>query len=84
MFRYVLASLLLVWPVAADDITVEVNFNDHQQIWEGFGVNYVETSQTPDYEKWPQEYGGFSTLSEARRQETVAGAGSPQPPDPSV
>ncbi len=39
--------------------------------WDGFGVTYVEASQTRDYAKAPQEYGGFSTLSDARRAEIL-------------
>ncbi|MFN2228180.1 MAG: hypothetical protein ACK2VA_00290, partial [Anaerolineae bacterium] len=36
--------------------------------WDGFGVNYVEASQTRDYQVEPQEYGGFSLLCEGDRQ----------------
>ncbi len=61
-----LSILGLLAPVLfADDITVEINCNDQRQTWDGFGVNYVETAQTPDYQTWPQEYGGFGALSEA-------------------
>lgn len=50
---------------------VVVNFDKPLQVWDGFGVNYVETSQTRDYGKWPQDYGGFSTLTEKQRQEIL-------------
>ncbi len=50
---------------------VTVNFDKPLQVWDGFGVNYVETSQTRDYSKWPQDYGGFSTLTEKQRQEIL-------------
>jgi O-glycosyl hydrolase len=48
-----------------------VDFGSVLQAWDGFGVNYVETCQTRDYAADPQEYGGFSTLSEKERQEIV-------------
>lgn len=51
--------------------TVRVDFDKHLQDWDGFGVNYVEAAQTRDYNKDPQDYGGFSTLDEAKRQEII-------------
>jgi len=48
-----------------------VHFDQKLQDWDGFGVNYVEVTSTRDYKKMPQEYGGFSTLSEKQRQEIV-------------
>lgn len=50
---------------------ISIYFDRPLQEWDGFGVNYVETSQTRDYDKWPQDYGGFSTLSETQKQEIV-------------
>ncbi len=52
-------------------IPAVVDFSAKLQAWDGFGVNYVETSQTFDYEKWPQDYGSFSVLSEASRKEII-------------
>jgi hypothetical protein len=49
----------------------KVDFTEKLQQWDGFGVNYVETSQTFDYEKWPQDYGGFSFLSEESKDEII-------------
>lgn len=49
----------------------EVDFARHLREWDGFGVNYVETCQTADYTENPQDYGGFSTLSEEKRQEIL-------------
>ena len=49
----------------------EVHFDQKLQDWDGFGVNYVETSSTRDYQRNPQEYGGFSTLTEKQRQEIL-------------
>lgn len=52
-------------------IPAQVDFSTRLQAWDGFGVNYVETSQTFDYEEWPQDYGSFSILSEASRKEII-------------
>jgi O-glycosyl hydrolase len=52
-------------------VRAEVDFAKHVRIWDGFGVNYVEVAQSVDYRKDPQEYGGFSLLSEEQRQEIV-------------
>jgi hypothetical protein len=49
----------------------QINFADKIRDWDGFGINYVEAAQTRDYQADPQEYGGFSTLSEAERQEIL-------------
>ena len=53
-------------------IQAEVDFSKRLRQWDGSGVNYVETCQTRDYEAWPQDYGGFSTLSETNRQQVIA------------
>ena len=45
-----------------------VDFSKTIREWDGFGVNYVEVAQTRDYDGDPQEYGGFSILTEAQRQ----------------
>jgi hypothetical protein len=47
---------------------IQVDFSRPLRDWDGFGVNYVEASQTRDYDAEPQEYGGFSLLSERDRQ----------------
>jgi O-glycosyl hydrolase len=49
-------------------IRATVDFGQQVRAWDGFGVNYVETAQTRDYAADPQEYGGFSLLTEDRRQ----------------
>jgi hypothetical protein len=46
-----------------------IDFNKPLRTWDGFGVNYVETSQTFDYKKKPQDYGGFSLLKESDKIE---------------
>lgn len=48
-----------------------VNFEKKIREWDGFGVNYVETAQTPDYQEKPQDYGGFSILSESSREKIL-------------
>lgn len=52
-------------------VRASVDFSHALRSWDGFGVNYVETAQTPDYSADPQEYGGFSLLSESDRQEIL-------------
>ncbi|MCW5977513.1 MAG: hypothetical protein KIT09_05525 [Bryobacteraceae bacterium] len=76
--RWNLAALALCLPAApayaqprAAPVQAEVDFAQTLQDWEGFGVNYVEAAQTRDYHKRPQEYGGFSTLSEEKRQQIL-------------
>ncbi|MFN2154915.1 MAG: hypothetical protein ACK2UX_06740 [Anaerolineae bacterium] len=46
----------------------QVDFSTSLREWDGFGVNYVEASQTRDYQVEPQEYGGFSLLCEGDLQ----------------
>src|SRR5690606_2071523 len=69
MLRSIL--LLLAASAGAADIRVTVDFSKHLRVWDGFGVNYVEASQTRDYQADPQEYGGFSLLEEAERQQIL-------------
>ncbi len=52
-------------------VDASVDFTQTLQDWDGFGVNYVEVAQTIDYENDPQEYGGFSLLTEEERQEIL-------------
>jgi hypothetical protein len=40
-------------------VNAAVDFSNLTREWDGFGVNYVELAQSPDYDEWPQEYGGF-------------------------
>lgn len=51
--------------------SVKVFFNKEIRTWDGFGFNYVETAQTPDYIEFKQEYGGFSLLDEKRKSEII-------------
>ncbi|MBD3241365.1 MAG: hypothetical protein GF331_12315 [Chitinivibrionales bacterium] len=50
---------------------LRIEFDKTVRPWDGFGVNYVETAQTRDYDKDPQEYGGFSTLTDTQRAEIL-------------
>jgi len=52
-------------------IKANVDFSQKLQAWDGFGVNYVELAQSTDPITDPQEYGGFSLLSEEKRQKIV-------------
>jgi len=52
-------------------VRAQVDFSETLREWDGFGVNYVETPQSVDYQNDPQEYGGFSLLSEAERLEII-------------
>jgi hypothetical protein len=52
-------------------VRAEVDFSRHVRAWDGFGVNYVEVAQSIDYTQDPQEYGGFSLLTEDERQQIV-------------
>ena len=52
-------------------VQAQVDFSKHIRAWDGFGVNYVEVAQAIDYAQDPQEYGGFSLLTEEKRQQIV-------------
>ncbi len=48
-------------------VKMSVDFSRHLREWDGFGTNYVRVAQTRDYQADPQEYGGFSLLTEDKR-----------------
>jgi len=52
-------------------IPAEVDFSQKIVDWDGFGFNYVEAAQHRDYLSNPQDYGGFSLLSEAGKNEIL-------------
>lgn len=52
-------------------VQAKVDFSRTLQKWDGFGFNYVETAHSYDMEKFKQEYGGFSLLDEAEKQEII-------------
>ncbi len=47
----------------------KIDFSNQLHIWDGFGVNYVETCQTRDYKNRPQDLGGFSILDDKQKKE---------------
>jgi hypothetical protein len=49
----------------------EIDFSKKLRVWDGFGFNYVQTAQTMDYASDPQEYGGFSLLTDQDRQKII-------------
>ncbi|PRY90684.1 hypothetical protein [Mongoliibacter ruber] len=58
----------------ADDfkaVKAKVDFKDKLREWDGFGFNYVETAQTYDHNKNPQDYGGFKYLNETAKNEII-------------
>jgi O-glycosyl hydrolase len=67
------ALLALTSLCAAEDLGIRatVDFSKPVRVWDGFGVNYVETAQTRDYAADPQEYGGFSLLDDRERAEIL-------------
>lgn len=70
---FAMACAFLMAAPGAFAAGVSVDFSKTLRTWDGFGVNYVETAQTMDYENWPQEYGGFSLLREDQRREILDG-----------
>lgn len=50
---------------------LRVEFDKVLRNWDGFGFNYVQVSQSIDYDADPQEYGGFSLLDDAKRNEIL-------------
>ena len=67
-----LLATLAIWPLRAGwEVPATVAFDRPLQVWDGFGVNYVEVAQSRDYKADPQEYGGFSTLSDVKRAEIL-------------
>jgi hypothetical protein len=68
---WALGSLVALGQAPPRPVDAAVHFDQKLQDWDGFGVNYVEVTSTRDYKQTPQEYGGFSTLSEKKRQEIL-------------
>ena len=54
-----------------EGVPVKVFFDKEIRKWDGFGFNYVEIAQTPDYKEFKQEYGGFSLLDESEKAEII-------------
>jgi len=52
-------------------VKAKIDFSNQLREWDGFGVNYVQTAHTRDYQDFPQEYGGFSILNKNQRNEII-------------
>jgi len=68
--NFLIINLLAQYPIM-DYVYAEVDFSKKLHVWDGFGFNYVETSQTFDYDSDPQDYGGFSILDQADREKVI-------------
>jgi O-glycosyl hydrolase len=70
------ALLFLAVPLFAQypvikGVNIQVKFDQEIRTWDGFGFNYVETAQTPNYKEFQQEYGGFSLLDNDEKSEII-------------
>jgi O-glycosyl hydrolase len=63
-------TIIAQYPVI-NGVDIHVKFDQKIRSWDGFGFNYVETAQTPDYDEFRQEYGGFSLLDEKEKNEII-------------
>lgn len=52
-------------------IPASIDFSEKISEWDGFGFNYVEAAQSRDYNPSPQDYGGFSLLTDEQKQEIL-------------
>lgn len=52
-------------------VKAKIDFSNQLREWDGFGVNYVQTAHTRDYQDFPQEYGGFSILNKNQKNEII-------------
>lgn len=48
-----------------------VDFSHNLQVWDGFGVNYVQAANSVDYATNPQDYGGFRFLTKQKQNEII-------------
>lgn len=53
------------------EVYASVDFTTRLRTWDGFGVNYVQTANTVDYQANPQDYGGFRFLTDKQKNEIV-------------
>ena len=67
---FLIISVFAQYPVIRG-AEVSVKFDQKIREWDGFGFNYVETAQTPDYNEFKQEYGGFSLLDDNEKSEII-------------
>lgn len=66
-----LTALLRAQDLDFTAVRAEVDFGRVLRPWDGFGFNYVETAHTYDYQRFPQEYGGFSLLNDRQKKEII-------------
>lgn len=73
LIRYKISDDFISYKFSEDKMKVPglVDFSRKLRTWDGFGVNYVETCQTYDNVRTPQDYGGFSTLSDEKKAEIL-------------
>lgn len=78
MKKYFLLFFLMFYPIFVfsqyedfNTVKASIDFKDKIREWDGFGANYVQTAHTKDYSEFPQEYGGFSLLSEDQQNAII-------------
>jgi len=62
VYTFLMSNSVLAQYEDLGTVNASVDFSNHLREWDGFGVNYVQTSHTRDYMEFPQDYGGFSIL----------------------
>lgn len=57
----------------AQELPVKIiaHFDSTLQLWDGFGVNYVETRHTRNYIEFEQDYGGMKYLDETEKNKLI-------------
>jgi hypothetical protein len=48
-----------------------VDFGKKLQAWDGFGVHYVETHHSRNYQLFPENYGGFNHINAEQREQVI-------------
>lgn len=73
LYALILFVSMIAGAIARPVVYIEglVDFGKPLQQWDGFGVNYVQTAHTTNYSSFPQDYGGFSILSESGKAEII-------------
>ncbi len=72
-----LTALIFITPLLTaqspkiEYIPARVDFSEKILDWDGFGFNYVEAAQSRNYDKNPQDYGGFSLLNKEQKEEIL-------------
>lgn len=66
-----LAAAVSEKTAASLPVVISVDFSRTLQDWDGFGVNYVQTRHTRDYEVFDQDYGGMKYLNDLERRQLI-------------